>query len=157
MTNEHKSKATHLNLVPDQKGVIWDLMLYIPTVIALGSISASLWYSDDHNTSYLLFFLTCFFFIAGFNRIFTRLMLFPTSPAQLLLADHSLGLVQKNKIQVDLVKKLRFFSDYSGKSFAVSGLDGTGKQLQFVFHKGQFATVEEFDSTQAFLKSKFKT
>lgn len=144
------------NLVPDQKGVIWDLLLYIPTVVALASISISLWYSNDQNTAYLLFFLTCFFFIAGFNRVFTRLLYFPSSPVRLELDEQSLSMLQKNGTQVDLVKNLRFYSDYAGKSFAVSGLNGQGKQLQFVFHKGQFASADEFDSALTRFKERFK-
>lgn len=156
MTNEHVAQTMQFDLVPDSKGVVWDLLLYIPTVIALASISASLWYDDDQNTSYLFLFLTCFFFIAGFNRVFTRLMLFPSSPVRLVVGEQSLGLMQKNANQVNLVKNLRYFGDYSGKSFAVSGLDGAGKQLQYVFHRGQFADVERFDKAQALFKERFK-
>ena len=35
-----------LELVQDRKGMVWDLLLYIPTVIALASISASFWYGE---------------------------------------------------------------------------------------------------------------
>jgi hypothetical protein len=156
MTNEHMDQTMQFDLVPDSKGVVWDLLLYIPTVIALATISGSLWYDGDQNTSYLFLFLTCFFFIAGFNRVFTRLMLFPSSPVRLVVGEQSLGLVQKGGTQVNLVKSLRYFADYAGKSFAVSGLDGAGKQLQFVFHRGQFAAVEKFDSAQAIFKTRFK-
>ena len=145
------------DLVQDRKGMLWDLLLYIPTVIALASIGSGFWYSDDHNVGYLLFFMTCFFFIAGFNRIFkTRLMLLPTAPVSIKVAEQSVGLVQRNGTQVDLLKDIRYYSDYAGKSFGISGLDGTGKQLQFVFHKGQFATVDQYDSAQAILKRHVK-
>lgn len=146
-----------LELVQDRKGMVWDLLLYIPTVIALASISASFWYDDNHNMGYLFFFLTCFFFIAGFNRIFkTRLMLLPSAPISLRLDEQSIGLVQRNGAHVDLVKNLRYYSDYAGKSFGISGLDGTGKQLQFVFHRGQFATVDQYNSAQNILKRHLK-
>jgi hypothetical protein len=62
----------------------------------------------------------------------------------------------KNGAQVNLIKSIKYYSDYSGKTFGLSGLDGAGKQLQFVFHKGQFATIEEFDSVQQALKNQFK-
>jgi len=137
------------DLVQDHKGMVWDLLLYIPTVAALASIAASFWYGDDHNMGYLFFFLTCFFFIAGFNRVFkTRLMLVPSA--------QSLGLLQRNGSRVDLVKNLRYYSDYSGKSFGISGLDGAGKQLQYVFHKGQFATAEQYVAAKDFLKRYMK-
>lgn len=149
-------ETMNFDLVPDRNGMVWDLLLYIPTVVALASIAAGFWYDDDHNMGYLFFFLTCFFFIAGFNRVFkTRLMLLPSAPISLKVTDENLGLVQRNGTQVTLVKNLRYFPDYSGKTFGVSGLDGAGKQQQFVFHKGQFPTPEKFDSIQTFFKSHF--
>lgn len=157
MTDRHMAETMRFELVQDRKGMIWDLLLYIPTVIALGSIAASFWYGDDHNMGYLFFFLTCFFFIAGFNRVFkTRLMLLPSAPVCLKVGEQSLGLVQRNGAQVDLVKNLRYYSDYAGKSFGISGLDGAGKQLQFVFHSGQFATVDQYHSAQEILKRHLK-
>jgi hypothetical protein len=141
------------DLVPDKKGMVWDLLLYIPTVVALASIAESFWYSNGHNMGYLFFFLTCFFFIAGFNRIFkTRLMLLPSAPICINVGSESLGLVQRNGAQVNLVKNLRYYPDYSGKSFGISGLDGSGKQLQFVFHRGQFGTEARFESAKKLLK-----
>ena len=142
-------EALKFDLVADRKGMLWDLLLYVPTVVALASISASLWYDNEHNASYLFFFLTCFFFIAGFNRVFkTRLMLLPTSPVALMVGKTGLGLVQKNGTQLDLVKNLKYFPDYADKSFGMSGQDVTGKQWQFVFHKGQFESEEKFAAAQ---------
>jgi hypothetical protein len=147
------AETMQFDLVQDRKGVVWDLLLYIPTVIALASISASFWYGDDHNMGYLFLFLTCFFFIAGFNRIFkTRLMLLPSAPISIKVSEQNIGLMQRNGTQVDLVKNIRYYADYTGKTFGISGLDGSGKQLQFVFHKGQFATVNQYDSAQTLLK-----
>ncbi|MGA7596116.1 MAG: hypothetical protein WCA64_13060 [Gallionella sp.] len=153
MADRETAGAIQIELVRDRNGTIWDLLLYIPTVAALASISASFWYGNNHNMGYLFFFLTCFFFIAGFNRIFkTRLMLLPSAPTSITLDDKSLGLLQKNGDRVDLVKNLRYYPDYAGKSFGISGLDGSGKQLQFVFHRGQFATAEQFGTVQDKLK-----
>ncbi len=147
-------EALRFDLVADRKGMMWDLLLYVPTVVALASISASLWYGNEHNLSYLLFFLTCFFFIAGFNRVFkTRLMLLPSAPVALLIGNQSVGLVQKNGAQLDLVKNLRYFPDYAGKSFGLSGQNGNGKLLQFVFHKGQFPSEDKFVSARDTLKN----
>lgn len=149
------TETMQFDLVPDRKGMVWDLLLYVPTVVALASIATSFWYDGDHNTGYLFSFLTCFFFIAGFNRIFkTRLMLLPSAPVSLKVGEENLGLLQRNGIQVNLVKNLRYYPDYSGKSFGISGLDGGGRQQQFVFHKGQFPTAEKFDSLQAIFKAK---
>ena len=153
MADRDEAGTMQIELVQDRKGMIWDLLLYIPTVIALASISASFWYRDNHNMGYLFFFLTCFFFIAGFNRVFkTRLMILPSAPVSLKLGEQYLGLVQRNGVRVDLVKNLRYYSDYAGKSFGISGLDGSGKQLQFVFHRGQFATMDQYNGAQDILK-----
>lgn len=146
-------ETARFDLVQDRKGLAWDLLLYIPTVAVLASLAAKFWYGDDHNLAYLLYFLTCFFFIVGFNRIFkTRLMLLPSAPVSLEVSGQSAGLVQRNGSRIDLVKKLRYYSDFSGRSFGISGLDGAGKQMQFVFHKGQFATGEEYKFAQESLK-----
>ena len=145
------------DLVQDRNGMVWDLLLYIPTVVALGSIAASFWYDNNQNMGYLFFFLTCFFFIAGFNRVFkTRLMMLPSAPVSIIIGPQSIGLIQKNGVPVDLVKNIRYYADYSEKSFGLSGLDGTGKQLQFVFHRGHFATVAQYSSAQETLKQRFK-
>lgn len=150
------AETMQFDLVPDHKGMVWDLLLYIPTVVALASLSASFWYGDDHNMGYLFFFLTCFFFIAGFNRVFkTRLMLLPSAPVSIKVSDGTLCLVQRNGIQVNLVKNLRYYADYAGKSFGITGLNGAGKQLQFVFHKGQFPTAEKYDALQSIFKNKY--
>jgi len=147
------AESMRFDLVPDHKGMVWDLLLYIPTVAALASIATSFWYGNDHNMGYLFFFLTCFFFIAGFNRVFkTRLMLLPSAPTSIMVNEQSLGLMQRNGNRIDLVKNLRYYSDYAGKSFGISGLDGMGKQLQYVFHKGQFATLGQYDTAKEFLK-----
>lgn len=141
------------DLVQDRKGMVWDLLLYVPTVTVLASLAAKYWYGDEQNLAYLLYFLTCFFFIVGFNRIFkTRLMFLPSAPICMEVGEQSVGLVQRNGTRIDLVKKLRYYPDYSGRSFGISGLDGAGKQLQFVFHKGQFASASQYDSTQEALK-----
>lgn len=151
------SDLKKFNLVPDRKGVVWDLLLYVPTVIALASIATSFWFSDDHSLGYLFYFMTCFFLIAGVNRIFkTRLMLFPSAAVSISVDEQRIGLEQKNGAQINLIKNIRYYSDYAGKSFGISGLDGSGKQLQFVFLKGQFATEGEFDSSQQVLKKQFK-
>ena len=144
------------NLAPDRKGVVWDLLLYIPTVIALGSIATSFWFSDNQSVGYLFYFLTCFFVIVGVNRVFkTRLMLFPSAAVSIAVDEQRIGLTQKNGEQINLIKNIRYYGDYAGKSFGLSGLDGRGKQLQFVFLKGQFVTEAEFDSAQQILKKQF--
>lgn len=146
-------EKTRFDLVQDHKGMVWDLLLYVPTVAVLASMAAKFWYADDQNLAYLLYFLTCFFFIVGSNRILkTRLMLLPSAPVCMEVNGQNVGLIQRNGARIDLVKKLRYYSDYAGRSFGISGLDGSGKQLQFVFHKGQFATADQYNSVREILK-----
>jgi len=150
-------KHLSFHLVQDSKGMTWDLLLYIPTVAVLASIGAKLWYGGDHNWAYLLSFLASFFFIAGANRILkTRLMLLPTAPICLEIDKHNIRLTQRNGLKIDLVKNQRFYSDYTGKSFGISGLDSSGARLQFVFHKGQFSDISQYDSVLENLRRTFK-
>lgn len=147
------AETARFDLVQDRKGMAWDLLLYVPTVAVLAFLAANFGYGGDKYLAYLLYFLACFFFIVGFNRIFkTRLMLLPSAPVCLEVSGQSVGLVQRNGARLDLVKKLRYYSDFAGRSFGISGLNGAGKQLQFVFHKGQFATVSQYNSAQDTLK-----
>jgi hypothetical protein len=83
-------------------------------------------------------------------------MLFPSAPVSFVVDDQRIELGQKNGNQINLIKNIRYYSDYAGKSFGLSGLDGSGKQMQFVFLKGQFTTMKEFDSAQTILNDKFK-
>lgn len=137
-----------VKLIQDRRGMNWDLLLYIPTVAALFSMAAKFWYGEQHELAYLLVFLGSFFTIAGINRIFkTRLMLLPNAPV-LIEIGKSVNLTMKNGGTVELIKDVRFFSDYAGKSFGLAGMDGKGARLQFVFHKGQFSSSDEYKAIQ---------
>lgn len=134
------SESARYTLIQDHKGMIWDLLLYVPTVVVLGLLALKLWYGTDQQWAYVLFFLASFFFIAGANRILkTRLMLLPTAPTVLDISKQRVALQLRNGERIDLVKELRYYPDASGRSFGLSGLDVLGKRLQFIFHRGQFA------------------
>ncbi|MBI1195348.1 MAG: hypothetical protein GC138_05845 [Gammaproteobacteria bacterium] len=134
------AESRNFDLIQDRRGLVWDLLLYVPTVIALAMYGAYLWYSADHTWAYLLFFMASFFFITGANRILvTRLMLLPKAPVGLSLGRDSVALKMRNGDTCSLIKDVRFFSDYAGKSFGLSGLEGDGQKRQFVFHRGQFS------------------
>lgn len=126
--------------------MLWDLLLYVPTVTALLSMAAKFWYGGDANLAYLLLFLGSFFFMTGANRILkTRLMILPSAPVAIEVNDkHSVGLGLRNGERLDLVADLRFYPDYSGRTFGIAGLDGVGRRMQFVFHKGQFPSAQEY-------------
>ena len=141
-------------LQKDRRGMVWDLLLYVPTVIALLSYAASSWYSDNVSLAYLLVFRGTFFFIAGLNRILrTRLMISPVAPVALELnQDDTVTVILRNHEKINLLKDLKIYKDFSGKSFGLSGLDGIGQMRQFVFHKAQFATEADFLALQAAIK-----
>lgn len=142
-------KADSYNLVPDRQGLIWDLLLYVPTVSFLFFLSLTFWYSGKQSIAYLAAFLGSFFLIAGANRIFkTRLMILPSAPVGVDINRKNIRLRLKNGKAVDLVKNVRFFSDFAGKSFGLSGMDLMGKQQQFVIHKGQFQDEKDFKTVQ---------
>lgn len=139
------AKVSEYSLVQDRKGMIWDLLLYVPTVVALILISFKLWYDGNKAFAYLLCFLASFFFIVGLNRILTtRLMLLPSSPVALATTKQQLTVMLRDGGRVDLAKEVRFYPDYAGKSFGLSGMDVSGKRRQYVFHRGQFADEAVF-------------
>lgn len=137
-------------LVPDKKGVMWDLILYVPTFIFLVAYASKLWFSGNTSFTYVLIFASTLIFLIAFNRIFkTRLMLMGSSPVALNVSRKNVSLELKSGDAADLVKQVRFFADFAGKSFGISGLDLTGKMQKFVFHKGQFATDAEFTDVKS--------
>lgn len=129
--------------------MVWDLLLYIPTVTALIAIASNSWYEQNTYLAYLLFFLASFFLIAGANRILkTRLMLFPTSPVAIEAGPHRAVLLLRNGQRIELLKNIKLYKDFSGRSFGLSGLNGNGQRLQFIFHKGQFALERDYQAIQ---------
>jgi len=130
----------------------WDLLLYVPTVLALGSFGLKLWYGGQQSWGYLLFFMACFFFIAGANRILGgRLMVLPNAPVSMDVSKKRVLLQLRNGNKIELVKDLRFFSDYAGKSFGLTGLDLSGRKRQYVFHRGQFGGETGFNDLKSIL------
>lgn len=146
-------KEARYVLSQDKTGMWWDLALYVPTVIFLLSIGFQLWYTTDKDWTYLLIFLATFFFLVGFNRIFkTRLMLLPGSPVAIDASKKQVTLELRNGEKVELVKGVRYYPDFAGKSFAITGLDLAGKKLQHVFHRGQFSDEKDYKDLREFLR-----
>jgi hypothetical protein len=147
--------ATRYELSRDRRGMLWDLLLYVPTVAALLSIAVKLWYGEDAQLAYLFAFLASFFGIAGANRVLkTRLMLLPSSPIAIEVGKKSAALLLRSGDRVELANDLRFYSDYAGHSFGLAGLDRAGKRQQFVFHRGQFSDPRSYAALQdAFRKA----
>lgn len=140
------------DLAPDKRGATWDSLLYVPVVIMLALYAAKSWYGGDQTIAYVLVFLASFIFLIGLNRIVgTRLMLLPTSPRALELAKKSVAVATRQGERVELVKDLRYFPDYAGKSFGLTGIDLSGKKRQFVFHRAQFADEAEFKDLRSHL------
>ncbi len=136
--------AIEVELKPDRKGVWWDLALYVPTVLFLLLWGLKLWFAggDDIWIAYGLLFLGFFFFFAGSTRIMRRLLLSPDAPVWLDINRDRVKLRLKKGEEVLLMRELRFFSDYAGKSFALTGLDAAGGKRQFIFHRDQFEPDE---------------
>ncbi len=124
----------------------------LPTVGGLAGVSSMFWYDGNKGLAYLLFFLACFFFYQGLHRILQRLVLLPSSPVELGVSKQRVLLKSRNGESVELVKDLRYFSDYAGKSFALSGMDMMGSKRQYVFHRGQFADEVAYNKVAAALK-----
>jgi hypothetical protein len=146
--------ARRFELSPDRKGAVWDLLLYVPTVAALATVGARLWFGEDRGFAYLLSFLASLFFLIGANRILkTRLMLLPTAPKGIELEGDCLTIVLRNARRVNLVKQQKLYRDMAGRSFGVSGLDREGRRLAFVFHRGQFADPKDYRAAQDALQA----
>jgi len=142
----------HYDLIQDRRGMTWDLLLYVPTVIALLSIGVKLWFGPNQTWAYMLFFMASFFFITGANRILGgRMMLLPGAPTAVEVGRQQVALILKSGQRVDLVKNVRYFADYAGKSFGLSGMDVGGKKRQFVLHRGQFPNIAEFNDLRGLL------
>lgn len=147
------SEARRYVLHQDKKGMTWDLLLYVPTVVILGSIAMRLWYGGDKGWAYLPMALASFFFIQGAMRILkTRLMLLPQAPIAVDIAKQRIKLELRNGAVVELVSSLRYFPDYAGKTVAMSGVDLNGKTHQVILHLGQFGNASEFKDLRGFLE-----
>jgi hypothetical protein len=144
--------AAGFDLKQDREGMLWDLLLYVPTVLALATMALVFWYGDNASLAYLLSFMASFFFIAGANRILKRLLLLPSAPVRIEVAPGVIRLVRRNGRSTELVKEQRFFPEVSGKSFGISGMDRVGQRQQFELHRGQFADAAQYGSVQAALK-----
>ena len=146
-------KEKRCDLIQDKKGMWWDVALYVPTVVFLASLAAKMWYSADQNWAYLFVFLATIFLLVGINRIFgTRLMMFPQSALSIDANKSKITFQLRNGDSVNLVKGVRYYPDFAGKSFAVTGMDLNGKKRQHVFHKGQFADEGEYKEMREFLR-----
>lgn len=136
-------------LVPDKKGVMWDLLLYVPTVFFLALIATDFWYDGNKNFAYLLAFLASFFFLAGSNRILkTRLMIVGGAPVAIETGKDFAKIMLRSGKEIVLLKHIKRYGDYVGKSFGLSGVDGQGARQQFVFHRAQFPDQERYGALQ---------
>jgi hypothetical protein len=147
------AEVSHFQLAKDKKGVIWDLVLYIPTFVFLILYASKLWVSGNTGFTYVLIFASTIILLMAVNRIFkTRLMILPGSPVALNVSKKAVSLELNNSDSIDLVKDVRFFADFAGKSFGISGLDLSGKTQKFVFHRGQFEEESMFNDAKARLR-----
>jgi vacuolar-type H+-ATPase subunit I/STV1 len=139
----------------DNRGAIWDALLYVPTVSALLLIAFVVWYQDNSSLTYLLVFLASFFGIVGANRILkTRLMILPSAPVALDVAHSADNAVVhlKNGETRALLKEVKYYGDLSGKTFGLTGMDDHGRRQQFIFHRGQFALEKDYQQIKDIFK-----
>ncbi|MDQ6956631.1 MAG: hypothetical protein Q9M21_05475 [Mariprofundaceae bacterium] len=137
-------REVQCSLQADKAGIIWDLLLYVPTVGFLLLIGLRYWYiGDDQILGEVLMFLGFFFLMVGGGRVLRRLLLMPSAPVALDISKERIALKLKNNEQRLLMRDIRFFSDKAGKSFGLTGTDERGRKQQYVFHKGQFS-VDDF-------------
>jgi len=146
------AKSEVFALSRDRTGIIWDVMMYIPTVAGLGIAASIFWHGTNQGLAYLLFFLACFFFYPGLHRILGRLMVLPTSAVNLDIMKQRVLITLRNGKHIELAKNVRYFADYAGKSFGLTGMDMGGAKRQYVFHKGQFENDEAFKRAGQALK-----
>ena len=141
------SPGTRYILCRDYHGILWDALLYVPTVTALGVFAVSSWYDDKVPVAFLLGFLACFFLIAGANRILTtRLMLLPSAPVAIETGSNAADLILKSGEIIRLRRDLKLYREQSGKTFGLTGLNEQGKRCQYVFHRGQFRQDSDFQA-----------
>lgn len=144
--------AERWTLAPDRRGVVWDALLYAPTCLGLIIAAFSFWYKGNQSLSYLLLFLGCFFLFQGVHRILGRLMLLPSAPVAIDVSKQRVVVETRKGARTELVKNVRYFPDYAGKSFGLTGVDLNGARKQFVFHRGQFTEGEAFKKITSSLK-----
>ena len=136
-------REAECSLHADKVGVIWDLVLYVPTVGFLLLIGLRYWYTGDSQVmGEALMFLGFFFFMVAANRIARRLMWLGSSPVALKVTKEHISMRLKNGEKRLLMRDIRFFADKAGKSFGLTGVDEHGAKQQYVFHKGQFSDGE---------------
>ncbi|MDX8398185.1 MAG: hypothetical protein R8K49_07705 [Mariprofundaceae bacterium] len=137
-------REVQCQLHADKTGIIWDLLLYVPTVGFLLLIGLRYWYGGDEQVlAQVLMFLGFFFFMVGGGRVLRRLLLMPSVPVAVEITLQHVALELKNGQHRLLMRDIRYFADKAGKSFGLTGTDERGSKQQYIFHKGQF-TEEDF-------------
>ena len=79
-------------------------------------------------------------------------MILPSAPVAFSVSKKGVSITQRNGDRISLVKDVRFFSDFAGKSIGLAGVDLNGNKQQYVFHRGQFSSDSQFDSSKAQLR-----
>jgi len=137
-------REVECELQADKSGILWDVLLYVPTVLFLLLWGLKVWFgTDDQWMGQGLMFLGFFFLMVGGNRILRRLLIMPSAPVALDVRKEQITMRLKNGKRRLLMRDLRFFADKAGKSFGLTGTDEMGAKQQYVFHRGQF-TVDDY-------------
>ncbi len=146
------AKSESYVLVPDKRGAIWDAVLYVPVIAILVLMALQFWYGPYQYVSYALVFSATYIALIGFNRVAgTRLLISSKAPLSLAVEKKRISVKVKNGDSIELVSDVRYFPDYAGKSFGLTGMDMSGKKRQFVFHRGQFESEAVFKDIRSHL------
>jgi len=144
------AKSEEYRLVKDKRGVVWDALLYVPTLFGLFLGSAIFWHQANQGLAYIFLFAGCFISFIASNRILGRLIMLPGNPTMLDVSKRVVTLWLKNGQKIELIKNLRFYSE--SKAIALTGMDSGGARRQYVFHKGQFEDEAQFKKASAALR-----
>jgi hypothetical protein len=81
-----------------------------------------------------------------------RMLLLPSAPVAIDVSKQRVVVETRNGKRAELVKNVRYYPDYAGKSFGLVGMDLNGARKQFVFHRGQFSEADAFKRISTTLK-----
>ena len=107
-------REVQCSLRADKAGIVWDLILYVPTVGFLLLIGLRYWYvGDEQLLGQALVFLGFFFFMVGGGRVLRRLLWMPSVPVAMDISKERVALKLKNEEQRLLMRDIRFFADHA--------------------------------------------
>ena len=85
-------------------------------------------------------------------------MLLPAAPVAIEVDAQKVSLIMRNGKRTELIKSVRYYPDYGGRSFGVAGMDGSGRQRVSVewIPNGRHPVIgeQEYQSAQDALRNR---